>query len=110
MRELAPGHGHGHVPSSPSHIVSLLLSLWKRSRGLSAPGLAVITAPGRAGRELPARSAGNGKGLGGERLQPAAPLELAKMLTPQPRSAVGMEPDYPRQNRGGNSDDAFASC
>lgn len=35
--------------------------------------------------------------------------ELAKTLTPRPRSPVGMELGYPRQNEGGNSDDAFAS-
>lgn len=53
MRELAPAHGNGHVPSSPSQIVSLLLSLWNRSRALSVPGLGVITATGRAGQGAP---------------------------------------------------------
>lgn len=74
----------------------------RQAWGLSQPQAA-------QGRELPAHSAGNWEGLGGERLQPVAPLELAKMLTPQPRSPVGMELDYPRQNEGGNSDDAFTS-
>lgn len=110
MRELSSGHGNCRVPCSPSQTVSLLLSLWNLSRALSAPSLGVITATGRARQGAPARSAGNGKGLGRERLQPVAPLELAKMLTPQPCSPGGMEPDYPRQNEGGNPDDAFASC
>lgn len=99
MRELAPGHRNGCVPSSPSQIVSLLLSLWNLSRALSAPALGVITAPGRAGqgRELILLERGKAPAC--------CSLGLAKVLTPQPHSPAGMELDYPHQNEGGNADE-----
>lgn len=111
MTELALGQGNRCAPSSPPQTVSLLLFLRSCSRGFPAKpwGLSHSHGQDKAGRSHSACEWEDVTQRGKAPAWRGSGQELAKTLTLRPRSLVGMELCYPRQNRGGKSDDAFSS-